>query len=187
MKFASILWRRVDRPGHEACRLTAVRGGWRLQGTAVFDHRGLPCRFDYYIRVDAAWRTRSAVVEGWIGARNVRREIAVSPSRRWTMDGKAQPRVAGCVDIDLNFSPSTNVLPIRRLALGVGREATLRAAWLRFPSFRLEPLDQVYRRTGRRTYRYESAGGRFTRDLDVDANGLVTRYPGFWEIDPASR
>lgn len=30
---------------------------------------------------------------------------------------------------------------------------------------------------------HESAGGRFTRDLDVDANGLVTRYPGFWEID----
>jgi hypothetical protein len=103
------------------------------------------------------------------------------------MDGKAQPGVAGCLDVDLNFSPSTNVLPIRRLALGVGKEASVRAAWLRFPSFSLEPLEQLYRRTGRRTYRYESAGGRFTRDLDVDANGLVIRYPGFWELDRAAR
>jgi hypothetical protein len=187
MKFASLLWRRVDRPGHEACRLMTVRGGWRLSGTAVFDHRGLPCRLDYDIRLDAAWNTKSAAVEGWVGAKEVRREIAVSASHRWAMDGKAQPRVAGCVDVDLNFSPSTNVLPIRRLALGIGKEATVRAAWLRFPSFTLEPLEQLYRRTGRRTYRYESAGGRFTRDLDVDANGLVVRYPGLWEIDRAAR
>jgi hypothetical protein len=185
MRVVSLLWRRVDRPGHEACRLLEERGGWRLAGTAVFDHRGVACRLDYDIRADSAWRTRSALVEGWVGARNVRRAIAVSASRLWTMDGKAQPRVAGCVDVDLNFSPSTNVLPIRRLALGVGKEAVFRAAWLRFPSFRLEPLDQLYRRLGRRAYRYESAGGSFTRDLDVDAHGLVTRYPGVWELDRA--
>ncbi|MDQ5857137.1 MAG: putative glycolipid-binding domain-containing protein [Acidobacteriota bacterium] len=28
------------------------------------------------------------------------------------------------------------------------------------------------------TYRYESAGGRFTADLTVDDAGLVTFYPG---------
>lgn len=183
MKTVSLLWRRVDRPGHEASRLTKERSGWRLSGTAVFDHRGLACRLDYDIRVDVGWNTKSAVVEGWVGARTIRRAIAVSAARRWTLDGRPQPRVAGCVDVDLSFSPSTNVLPIRRLALGVGKEASVRAAWLRFPSFRLEPLDQTYRRTGRRTYRYESAGGRFVRDLDVDASGLVARYPGFWELD----
>lgn len=161
----------------------SVHGGWRLSGTAVFDHRGLACGLHYDIGVDAAWRTRSAIVEGWVGAKNVRREIAVSASRRWTMDGKSQPGVAGCLDIDLNFSPSTNVLPIRRLGIGIGEEGAVRAAWLRFPSFRLEPLDQLYRRTGRRAYRYESAGGRFVRELEVDASGLVTRYPGFWKLD----
>ena len=68
------------------------------------------------------------------------------------------PAVAGCVDLDLNFSPSTNLLPIRRLNLSVGQEAAVRAAWLRFPSFILEPLEQLYRRVDATTYRYESAG-----------------------------
>lgn len=74
----------------------------------------------------------------------------------------------------LNFSPSTNLLPIRRLNLAIGQGAAVRAAWLRFPSFTLEPLEQVYRRIDPTTYRYESAGGRFVAELQVNDSGLVT-------------
>ena len=66
-----------------------------------------------------------------------------------------------------------------RLDLAVGEQAEVRAAWLRFPSFTLEPLVQTYRRTGAHTYRYESGGGRFTADLEVDDDGVVVHYPGF--------
>ncbi|MGH9318200.1 MAG: putative glycolipid-binding domain-containing protein, partial [Thermoanaerobaculia bacterium] len=60
------------------------------------------------------------------------------------------------------------------------------AAWLRFPSFRLEPLEQLYRRVDAATYRYESAGGKFVADLEVNAAGLVTSYPNFWRAEPES-
>ncbi len=92
----------------------------------------------------------------------------------------------GCIDLDLNFSPSTNLLPIRRLNLPIGQEAAVRAAWLRFPSFSLEPLEQRYRRVDAAVYRYESAGGKFVTQLDVNASGFVTRYPGFWEADASA-
>jgi hypothetical protein len=46
--------------------------------------------------------------------------------------------MAGCVNIDLNFSPSTNLLPIRRLDLSVGASAIVRAAWLRFPGMNVQ-------------------------------------------------
>ena len=91
----------------------------------------------------------------------------------------------GCIDVDLNFSPSTNLLPIRRLGLAVGEEAEVRAAWLRFPSFTLEPLPQLYRRLSDDTWRYESAGGAFVRDLTVNGDGFVDRYPGFFEATGA--
>lgn len=57
----------------------------------------------------------------------------------------------------------------------------MKAAWLRFPGFTLEPLEQVYHRIGAENYRYESAGGRFVRELSVNAAGFVTIYPDFWE------
>jgi uncharacterized protein len=181
----SILWRRLDRPGHEACRVERRADGWGVSGSSVFGGVGGPCRLDYSIVTDAAWRTVSARVEGWSGERSIAIEIAADSRSRWSMNGEPQPAVEGCIDIDLNFSPSTNLLPIRRLALPVGKEATVRAAWLRFPSFTLEPLEQRYLRAAERAYCYESAGGGFVADLEVDDFGLVTRYPGFFEVEPA--
>lgn len=181
---ATILWRRVDTAGHDSARLAPHGDGWLLAGTAVFAHEGRPCRLGYRVGCDAAWRTCSAQVEGWIGGEEVDISIEVDLSGRWKLNGELQPQVQGCVDVDLNFSPSTNLLPIRRLSLDIGAEADVRAAWLRFPGFTLEPLPQRYHRAGDRTYRYESAGGAFVRDLTVDAAGFVTHYPGFFHAEP---
>jgi hypothetical protein len=178
-----ILWRWMDRPGHEAARLEQAGAEWRLAGTSVFADEGAPCRLDYLVVCDAQWRTVRARVDGWVGARAVVCEIASDAEGRWRLNGEEVPEVAGCVDVDLNFSPSTNLLPIRRLGLDVGGEGAVSAAWLRFPSFRLERLDQTYRRTGERSYRYESADGAFVRDIQVNEAGLVTRYPDFWEAE----
>lgn len=180
---AAILWRRVDRPGHESARVSPGAAGWELAGTAVFAHEGKACGFNYTIACDREWRTKSADVVGWLGADAVRVNALVGEDGRWRVDGVDIPEIAGCVDVDLNFSPSTNLLPIRRLDLAVGEEKEVRAAWLPFPSFRFEPLEQTYRRLAEGRYVYRSAGGRFERELDVDGNGFVLRYPGFWEVE----
>jgi hypothetical protein len=178
----SILWRRLDLPGNESARLEPADGGWQLMGAAVFtDEEGRLCRLYYQVECDAAWRTTRARVAGWVGDDPVEITVEADGAGRWRLNGRECPQVEGCVDVDLNFSPSTNLLPIRRLGLEVGQEAEVRAAWLRFPSFTLEPLEQRYRRTGEAAYRYESAGGAFVRDLAVNGDGFVIRYPGLWE------
>lgn len=186
MAGAAILWRRVDQPGHESARLISKGASWHLAGTAVFAHDRQPCRLNYLVVCDAGWRTVSGTVAGWVGSENVDIQIAVDDARRWRLNGTEIPDVEGCIDLDLNFSPSTNVLPIRRLELAIGGEAEVRAAWLRFPGFQLEPLTQRYRRLDATTYRYASAGGRFVTTLEVDASGLVTHYPGVWHVELAN-
>jgi hypothetical protein len=89
--------------------------------------------------------------------------------------------VAGCLDLDLAFSPSTNILPLRRLGLAAGESGEATAAWVRFPDLSVEPLPQRYTRLDERRVRYESRGGAFTAELEVDDLGLVVRYPPFWE------
>ena len=178
-----ILWRRLDLPGHEVGRLKPRDDGWELSGTAVFAHEGRPCKLNYLVVRDSDWRTIAAQVSGWVGDREVDLKVSVEPGQRWRLNGAECPAVAGCIDLDLGFSPSTNLLPIRRLSLAIGEGAGVRAAWLPFPSLELEPLSQVYRREGERTYRYESGGGSFVRTLEVNAAGLVTSYPGLWQAD----
>lgn len=186
MSGGTVLWRRLDLPGHESASLERADGGWRLAGAAIFTDGDRLCRLYYQVACDHAWRTTGARVAGWMGDDAVEVVIEADGAGRWRLNGRECPQVEGCIDVDLSFSPSTNLLPIRRLGLEVGEEAAVRAAWLRFPGFTLEPLEQRYRRTGEHAWRYESAGGAFVRDLTVDDVGFVVRYPGLWEAASSS-
>ena len=177
------MWRRIDLPGHEVATLDSLSDGWKLSGTALFLAESGPAKLDYAVFCNSEWRTESGQVSGTIGGRSVDLAVSVSSERKWFLNGVECGDVEGCLDIDLGFSPSTNLLPIRRLALAVGKQAEVRAAWLPFPSLELQLLPQVYRREGERTYRYESGGGAFTRTLEVNSTGFVTSYPGIWQAE----
>jgi uncharacterized protein len=182
----TILWRRLDVPGHEIGRIVPRADRWELSGTAVFAYEGSPCKLDYIVICDSGWRTNSAYVKGAIGNREIDLSVSVDAELRWRLNGAECLAVGGCIDIDLGFSPSTNLLPIRRLSLSVGEATEVRAAWLPFPSMVFDVLSQVYRREGETTYRYESGGGAFTRMLEVNAAGFVINYPGLWQAESAT-
>lgn len=166
-----IVWRGLDPPGHEVCRLA----GQTLEGAAVLAKP--PSSLTYRVVCDEEWRTRSVAVTGWFESRSV--EIFLTTAGGcWVCKGDVLPALDGCLDIDLSFSPSTNTLPIRRLGLAVGESAMIAVAWLRFPSMTLEPLEQTYRRLGKRRWQYSSDD--FTAEVEVDRDGLVTRYEGLW-------
>lgn len=180
MMHHTVLWRRLDLPGHEIAYLRRHEQGWALSGTAIFTHEQQPCKLDYVIYCDESWHTIAANVTGQVSNREVDLSVAANEKNQWRVNGSECKAVSGCIDVDLGFSASTNLLPIRRLALEVGDEAEVRAAWLPFPSLSLQPLEQLYRREARTKYRYESRGGRFVRSLDVDSEGFITNYPGLW-------
>jgi hypothetical protein len=184
---ATILWRWADRPGHDAARVTRTDDGLhRIEGVAAFAADGEPVMLRYEVNCDAAWVTRSAHVSGAVGSRDIAIDIVRRDDGVWLLNGVEQPQVAGCIDVDLNFSPSTNLLPVRRLALAVGDSAPVRAAWLRFPSFALEVLEQTYSRTGDEVYEYESGGGAFRAAIRVNRRGLARDYAGVWTADAES-
>jgi uncharacterized protein len=56
---------------------------------------------------------------------------------------------------------------------------------VRFPELTLEVLEQSYTRLTELTYRYESAGGEFTRELTINGDGFVVDYPGLWRDETA--
>jgi hypothetical protein len=178
-----ILWRRTDFPGHDACGLWVTETGWRLTGTAIFSLEGQPCHLAYEVDCDTTWRTHVARVTGYIGRDGVNLSIVAMPGERWDFNGTDQPHVAGCVDVDLGFTPATNLIAVYRLALGVGDQADAPAAWLRFPELKLERLEQQYHRLTLNTYDYQAPSVGYAAPLEVSEIGFVTRYPGLWELE----
>jgi uncharacterized protein len=174
------LWRRVDIQGLEYCSLHDS-GRPSMAGTVIVVPDDGPVRVEYAIECTAAWETAQVRIDATTPEGRVRFELARDDALRWTRDGVHVPTLDGCEDVDLSVTPSTNTLPIRRLALGVGESRDVTAAWIRFPSCAIEPLPQRYTRVADRRYRYESRGGAFTAELEVDAKGMVLDYPPVWE------
>jgi hypothetical protein len=180
-------WRRLDVPGREEACVDRTGSGWRLTGEIDVEESGIAAHLRYAIDCDDQWHTRTAVVEGDAGRTPVRFNLAADGQGRWTRDGESVPQWSGAIDVDLAFTPATNTLPIRRLALDVGESAPVRSAWLRFPELRLEALDQTYTREAELTYRYRALidGEIVAARLDVDPFGRVVRYEGLWELELA--
>jgi hypothetical protein len=183
MSEQSVVWQRLDIPGHEFARLFFDNSGWQFKGAALFVYEKLPCCLDYELKCNSEWEILSGRVSGWVGEQAIEIAIFVEQDRRWCLNGQECARAAGCIDLDLNFSPLTNTLPIRRINLSIGEKVEVRAAWLKFPSFEIESLEQSYYRIDATTYRYKSSGGQFVADLKVNETGFVTSYPNFWQIE----
>ncbi|MEH3087220.1 MAG: putative glycolipid-binding domain-containing protein [Xylophilus ampelinus] len=183
--FASILWRRLDAPGHDACRLLGGPEGWRLDGAAALRWPdGRPAALAYRVCCDAAWRSRRGTVRGWIGDRAVDVVLA-RDADGWRCGATPVPGLAHCIDLDLGFTPATNLLPLRRLALAAGASAAAPAAWLDLDARpMLGLLDQRYRRTGAFEYAYEAPGAVYAATLRTTAEGFVREYPGLWTSGP---
>lgn len=177
----SILWRRLDLPGHDSCCLWKSGDGWQLAGTAIFLFDQQPCLLSYEVNTDSHWKTCTAAISGYVGESIMALAIARTPNHRWSINGIELQEAAHCVDLDLGFTPATNLIAIRRLSLAIGARSPSPAAWLAFPDFTLNQLEQHYHRISRDRYEYSAPSAGYADVLEVDAYGAIARYPQLWE------
>lgn len=178
-----ILWEGLIAPSMERMVMTESDDGFELAGFIIQATAGASYLARYAVHVDRKWRTLDAWAE--VDDQTPHKVVlARAASGEWLVDGKAMPELADCVDVDLEWTPATNTLPIRRLGLTPGKQATITAAWIRFPSIRVEPLSQSYERIDERRYRYRSDS--FQAVLEVDDDGLVLEYGSNWRAVASS-
>lgn len=179
----SAAWRHVDaREGFEIVFVQPHAGGCRLEGhtTAVEDDRAWVVRYD--ILLDAAWRTATAGI--WSRSTSGEQEVRLDADGdgHWRVNGADAPQLDGCLDVDLEASSCTNMLPVHRLRLGVGERAEAPAAYVRAPDLTVERLEQHYARVdderAHPRYDYASPAFDFSCQLVYDASGFVLDYPG---------
>ncbi|MDQ3879945.1 MAG: putative glycolipid-binding domain-containing protein [Chloroflexota bacterium] len=174
----TILWQRHDRAGMDVCTLAVSADGARLAGTVLTSLDERPAEVRYVVEADAGWGTRRVRIGLSIGGERRALTLEADGAGTWLRDGSPLPEAAGILDVDLEVTPATNTLPLRRLALTPGASAAVTALWVRFPSLACERSDQEYAALGGGGFVYRS--GSFAANLDVDADGLVTRYGSIW-------
>jgi hypothetical protein len=179
---AFALWRRLDMPGHDAALLTRSDSGWSLHGTAIFKHQDGPACINYLVDVDASWRTRRGRVQGFLAGRSLDHLIS-RQSDGWRLNGALVRGLEHLWDIDYGFTPATNLLQLRRIAISPGQAADVPVAWFDLDSATLTELPQRYERLSETTYRYQAPTVPYQGMLELSQNGFVKTYPQLWEME----
>jgi len=183
---ASALWRRIDTPGHDACRLEELSAGWALHGCAVVLHAGEPANLSYSVTCDRAWRTLSGRIAGAVGTQMMDFVVERADGNVWTLNGERFD-FEGLDDLDLSFTPATNLLQIKRVPLAVGEAVRLPAVWFNLEGGTLSKLEQIYERRDDLTLNYSAPDVGYEGLLELAPNGFVRRYPGLWEAEGPAR
>lgn len=173
-----VRWRDWSGEGLEHLVLDERPDGIHADSVVLGDADGEPFAARYRIECDAGWRVRRFRISRVGQDRSL--ELSSDGAGTW-LDGQGRPRhdLSGAVDVDITATPFTNTLPIRRLTLREGEASTILAVYVQLPELAVTTDRQRYTclEPGRR-YRYDSAD--FTREIEVDGDGLVVTYPGLF-------
>ena len=194
-----VIWRSDDGRGMEGTRLVIGPTGLRAVGRMVHGgDAGDPAFTASYELVAGPDGTlRRLTVVSATAARERHLTLRSTDDGFWMVDGgtsDGRSEFGGAVDVDLAFSPLFNTLPIRRL--GLHRDAgdhLLPVVFVALPEVTTEVVEQRYRTVsplGEGERPDEAlvgfAWGGFTAELVVDADAVVTSYPGIASRIPDS-
>jgi uncharacterized protein len=110
----------------------------------------------------------------------------------WKDEGaRVLPALQGSTEIDIETSPFTNTLPIRRLALQQGQSGEIKVAYVTVPRLDIKPVRQRYTcidlAKAHNVYLFENLDDGFTAEIATDEEGLILDYPGIfkrvWSLD----
>ena len=184
-----LTWRAEDGHGLEGVRMLPGHGGFRALGRMVRVEPGGDFTASYRLVVGEDGRLSRLSVTSATAQRERHLTINRTDDGVWLTDtgsgtGGTRGDFAGAVDVDLAFSPMFNTLPIRRLGLHrQSVEQTLPMVFVSLPDLELSVVEQTYRTIstldeGSDHAEVEFRWADFTAELVVDAEGLVTSYPG---------
>jgi hypothetical protein len=174
---ADLVWTAQQFPGLEHVMTRADASGFRADGQLVMVE-DRPVRVRYLLECDSGGRFTSLAITASESGGERTLLLAATADGHWQSDGTPRPDLNGCIDIDIDCTPLTNTLPIRRLSWVPGEPRELSMAYVSVPALTVRPVSQRYTQLEPDLYRYES--GAFRTDLPVDDAGFVLDYPSYW-------
>jgi hypothetical protein len=182
---ASAAWRHVDaQDGFETVFFRAAASGYVVDGHTSAIEDDVMWAVHFTIEVDEQWITRHCRVQSWCDVGERELLLSHDAAGRWRIDGVLAPALDGCLDVDLEASACTNMLPVRRADLPALGTMEAPAVYVRAPDLAVERLEQTYLRLAHdEEIRFEYRAPRFSFDdeLVFAADGLVRDYPGIAE------
>jgi hypothetical protein len=184
-----LTWQADDGHGLEGTRFHLGAGGaFRALGRMVRVHPDGDFTASYRLVVGADGAMERLSVTSATATRERHLTINRTGDGFWLLDrgsgvGGVRDDFDGAVDVDLAYSPMLNTVPIRRLGLHrAAAEHSLPMVFVSLPTLEVSQVTQTYRTVSALDdsghalveFRWDD----FVAELVVDAEGVVSSYPG---------
>jgi len=186
MSIPTLIFRTIRWSAWEGCEaglehvdIRPADGGLDISGVVIAQEGETQFGLSYRLKLDALWHTKDVQLKTTSG-----HVLHLESDGRghWQENGKDQPALQGCIDVDIQATPLTNTLPIRRLDLETGERMEIRLCYITVPDLAVFASNQRYTALEAGSlYRFESLEDGFTADLPVDQDGFVLDYPGLFK------
>ena len=181
----AICWRPIGNDERESWGLEHLLLRDRSADSVIlaFDEGGRPFRLAYQLAWDESWRLRDATLAVTTEGLTRSLRLLTDGQGHW-QDGehRAVSALDGCLDIDIWPTPFTNSPSIWRLFLNPGERREIEVVFVEAPQLTVRPMRQAYTRLDQTRYLYQSLDGSgFEAVLTLDEDGLVNRYPLFFQ------
>lgn len=177
---SELIWQHLEAPGWEHVRVITEHPGWTVfDSILVREHKGKVLRGGYTLVVDKQWRTLELrfMLESEPGSMQGVHLLSEGKGRWTDADEQHIPELDGILDVDIQWSPLTNSLPLNRLAMAEGSDHDIRVAYIALPDLTLQVVDQHYHRQNASTVIFSAPGSSATYPITVDQEGYVAAYP----------
>jgi uncharacterized protein len=171
------MWQRLDSGGPGLEHLQLGRG-W-VSSSVIGRADGLPFSLRYRIETDTQGHPSACELRV-----SGRASLALTRSAAGVWSGNAQEwrDLAGCTDLDLNITPYTATLALRRLRLRPGQSGEVLAARIQVPELTRQVAVQRYTCLSLTTYQFENLSDGESSTFGVDEDLFVRHWPGRFEL-----
>lgn len=148
----------------------------------AFDEDGACYRLNYSLEYDKGWEPRifNATVRDGRGTRSL--TLRRDGLHWFAGNGQKLAELSGSLDLDLWPTPFTNSPSIWRLFLNPGERREIDVVFIEAPQLTVRRMRQAYTRLDQDRYLYQNLDGNgFEAVLTLDEDGLVNRYPMFFQ------
>lgn len=177
----NIIWKGRNDESLENCNVLTNDEGFEVNSTVSITLDETICDIGYFIQTGKNWKSRYCKITSCEDENTKTLELRRLPENRWEINGKHDRAFDGCDAIDISITPFPNTLIINRKAMEQEESFEVKMIYIDAIKMECEPIDARYTKLTDREYEYENLTTGFNVVLDVDEEGFVVNYPGFFK------
>lgn len=146
--------------------------------TGMDDARN-PFAIAYKIELTHEWRVKHVGIYSLLDVHKKLRLVSDFAGHWFDADRQQQFALDGCEFIDINLTPFTNTLPVKRLNL-TETPQPVDTVFIDLPSFQVRRVQHFYSKTGETSYVFQDVTSQVKANIQVGSSGLVNQYEGYF-------